>query len=121
MREIKFRAWDKSRNEMLEVYEIWFTFATNRQRKTLSEPSYSTSTGNHSFESDCLMQYTGLNDKNGKEIYEGDILHNAGSVAVVSFKDGAFGVGEFRFPLDKFAGKNKEVIGNIYENPDLVK
>ncbi|MER0467827.1 YopX family protein [Bacillus cabrialesii subsp. cabrialesii] len=71
-----------------------------------------------------LMQYTGLKDKNGREIYEGDIIleHNTDTKFVVKYDnrhasyyldlgigDGAFMVGDL------------EIIGNIYENPELLK
>ena len=89
-----------------------------------------------------LMQYTGLKDKNGKEIYEGDIgkVHNGDPFApetlvVVIFENGSFGVYPLANQTDIFANKymgkmlsfsdgyNKEsfeVIGNRYENPELL-
>lgn len=70
-----------------------------------------------------LMQFTGLKDKNGKEIYEGDILeyverdwNKLKDLTVrcdVVFEDGAF-----KPSIDP---ENSEVIGNIYENPELLK
>ena len=54
MREIKFRAWDK---DLLKMYSKWTVIPDDDR-------------------SHILMQYTGLKDKNGVEIYEGDILKN---------------------------------------------
>jgi hypothetical protein len=71
-----------------------------------------------------LMQYTGLKDKNGKEIYEGEILNYPGYLPLeVWFEDGAFLVG-IKDKSDQHLFQSKaeymEVIGNIYENPNLL-
>jgi len=71
------------------------------------------------------MQYTGLKDKNGKEIYEGDIVKIEGFINhVVGFEDGAFrwmNVGPYLPIAERISERECEVIGNIYENPELLK
>ena len=116
MREIKFRAWDKTEKVMLH----WDFIEDDMLPTVLSYGDF------------IPMQYTGLHDKNGKEIYEGDVvLYSSewGNCEVV-WKYGGFGlevngVGGFTDGFHSFstvsAGqKDCEVIGNIYENPELL-
>jgi len=101
MREIKFRAWHKDTLKM--AYDV-----TPFQRDSKTE----------------VMQYTGLHDKNNVEIYEGDLIRTDGfsdglSIPVV-WRDFGFQIGEHGIcPL--YPRKDYEVIGNIYENPELLK
>jgi|WetSurMetagenome_2_1015567.scaffolds.fasta_scaffold12557_9 uncharacterized phage protein (TIGR01671 family) len=84
-------------------------------------------------------QYTGLKDKNDKEIYEGDIIHACDAVGVVEFACGCFGINwDYNSPgrhrmfgvwgqrhnlrrMDDDIIYELEVIGNIYDNPELIK
>lgn len=125
-RDIKFRAWDEVSEKMLN----WNEFLDTNMKNTFIAPE---STGL------ILMQYTGLHDKNGKEIYEGDIV----LLDCYYYEEPAFS-GEFKVIYDDINGmwllvdlENKdrgfafgeirsyykaeiEVIGNIYDNPELL-
>ncbi|MFJ5713143.1 YopX family protein [Neobacillus sp. NPDC093127] len=115
MREIKFRAWEKNLKEIIPVHEINFE---NRMINTKSVWRL--------FDEIELMQYTGLKNKNGKEIYEGDIVKykpmfgNGNYItAVVEYSEHAEWCLGWQ-PLHGVVHKC-EVIGNIYENPDLLE
>jgi uncharacterized phage protein (TIGR01671 family) len=104
MREIKFRAWDE--DEM-----IYFRLE-NLSSGLVGDKD------NH-ISSMELMQYTGLKDKNGKEVYEGDIIRDCNGLDctwVVQWIDSEACYGG----LD-WCGNPNEVIGNIYENPELME
>ena len=121
MREIKFRAWDSQSEEprmvdwetLLQYYHIELVFREKGEDSHVH-----------------LMQFTGLKDKNGKEIYEGDIVGFDKKVAKVLWqengfyvhrlKDGDFDVSNSNLTLLQ-ENTYWEVIGNIYENKELLK
>lgn len=78
---------------------------------------------------ETIGEFTGLQDEAGKDIYEGDVLSyepyhksDAKVICVVSFADGAFGCkGEGIAQYLCYANKHVEVIGNIHDNPELLK
>lgn len=116
MREIKFRAW--ANGKMIS----WEEICSSKYFKDFFLLKYMT---NPPRRVSVLLQYTGLKDKNGREIYEGDILRLTYSGVSykkeVVFTDCAFMIkggainSHERFPL-----KNQmEVIGNVFENPEL--
>lgn len=125
MREILFRGKTKTENEWVEGGIV---------------PSFNGKhfyIGNmfvtHQVDLETVGQFTSLTDKNGKKIFEGDILQfdyigeNLGvnGISVCEFENGKFGVKwgshkEF-VCLDGFANTTLEVIGNIHDNPELLK
>jgi uncharacterized phage protein (TIGR01671 family) len=121
MREIKFRAWHKCK--MSDPFGI-FEYASDKDSDWgEQELPFEFSFENSEAE---LMQFTGLCDKNGKEIYEGDILqYRLGGLSGlfdVRFDGNGFWIkdgktGSNFFPNSEFV----EVVGNIYENGDLPK
>ncbi|EES48643.1 hypothetical protein FC839_18145 [Clostridium botulinum] len=138
-REIKFRAWDKFRLKMYSVSSL--VQDANLFSVGGVGPHIISKDGNLVLLSEIeLMQYTGLKDKNGIEIYEGDIYKNCeGLIMTVIWKNNSSGfVFEYKFKriyqgeiyidtnyirLGDTSSKRwgGEVIGNIYENPNLLK
>lgn len=127
-REIKFRAWDKLNRLMIRSFAI--SSETGSVWNVILPPGETWEekiiTDDRSYE---LMQYTGLKDKNGKEIYEGDIVKNDGYFLIkwslqVRWKVGlgwVFGEDWPCIPLYDVGNIQMiEVIGNIYENPELL-
>jgi len=135
MREIKFRAYNGK--EMIYYHSLFGTGATDATNDVTFFADKQT-TGGKSIET--LMQFTGLTDKNGKEIYEGDIfqcISGDGKTIMQGetyFDDGSFKMKYgYQKPIkdqrkDYFLSGDIgvsgalliEIIGNIYENPDLL-
>lgn len=119
MREIKFRAWDKINKDMFNVESINF-----QERKVYRDiVSY------REFNDIELRQYTGLKDMRGKEIYEGDILFESFGERYykVIFENGSFRA-EFKGDFEEYSldlidvvAQGCEVVGNIYENHELIR
>ena len=129
MREIKFRAWLKEDRKMEDVKTMDFTDKTIRCLKK-NEFINAYLLRRVSFDDVELMQYTGLNDKNVKEIYENDLIScNKHKNIVVFFEGGCFKVKYLRnsittitCTLNSFLEKYKcKISGNIYENKNLLE
>jgi len=142
-REIKFRAWDKKNKKMCPVLNMnWLVNSkadgitkgnvshvhTDKQRN--SDPFdnyYGTIATNLE-----IMQYTGLKDKKGDEdIYEGDIIKTIDGYSEVKFLDGCFVIHCHKFNnenyislcefIEMYPKSGVNIIGNIYENEELLK
>lgn len=111
MSDIKFRAWDIISKKMLEWGDIfhlpaWEIFPGTPEQRVFG-----------------IMQYTGCNDKNGKETYTGDIVKltlSSGTelIALITSGNGAYFAGNY--PLCSNVINHWEVLGNIYENRELL-
>lgn len=121
MREIKFRAWDKKDKVMLPIRDYFSNKRLGNEHKP-GAVAFDLIEGLHN-EDVVIMQFAGLHDCKGVEIYEGDILNlPEGRVSKVVFEDGCFytPVGTSRYRLGGWSSSFVEVIGNIYENPELL-
>lgn len=77
-------------------------------------------------ESPIYLEFTELHDKNGKEIYEGDVWSEGKSIGLIIYKDDGFEIDwkhnpELWSETLKYHAKHGKVIGNIYENPELLE
>ena len=119
----KFRVWDKNNKKMLDWKELDLTKELGEDEITIFEPTGQFAQPMYFYEA---MQSTTLKDKDNVEIYEGDIVKNEyAETYVVKWLDAGFYLeerynGGFDYSELHF-GNNKEVIGNIYENPELLE
>jgi len=116
MREIKFRAWDESESEMALGESLTSLLSKEPLTRTQIDDL-------------ILMQYTGLKDKNGIEIYEGDVaiwyVNDVQRIGEIYYTGQAFDMkndvtGYGFIGWDALRGEI-EVIGNIHENPELLE
>ena len=133
MREILFRGKRVDNGEWIQGDIVQFP-VHGVVRIVEQEPSYKDA----EVDSDTVGQYTGLTDKNGRKIFEGDIIHLEYSqvffggeyfgeyTAEVSYKEGCFvtdGINngdEIETPLSGFDNDEVEIIGNIHDSPELL-
>ena len=134
-REIKFRAWDSKTKKWLFGYEYPNLGGFSMKGEVMLFGEYSRffeSIPIEDWDKIILMQYTGLKDKNGKEVYEGDVIRQSSDLCIIESCVGGFdcqmlvelknggtlrgSVYNFSFLSEKYC----EIIGNIYENPELL-
>jgi len=126
MREIKFRAWDKFSEKWLDIEE----YVIDPEDGAVGEVSgYEIVDVNYDA---ILEQYTGINDKNGVDIYEGDYIRTKSNIYKVEWFNTAFwaipedGNGSSQpiyrlYEYEDGTAYRLEVIGNIHENADLLE
>lgn len=106
MRELKFRGWDKNN-------KVWWSNYATGNALVLTQDKAS---------GVVFQQYTGLKDKHGTEIYEGDVVRNDdGGTNTVDWLEAGFFVGGTSLYVLSEVLKQLEVIGNIYSNPELLE
>ena len=109
MDRFKFRAWDKEENGMSKPF-------------TINELALTTAIPKYVIDNYIIMQYTGLKDSAGVEIYEGDILRWVSIVYPITVNE--FHGYRFMYGKDELSKSYAEygiIIGNIYENPELLE
>ena len=129
MREIKFRAWFKAKQEMISWKQLSLEFKDGFT--TIWIPKNKSIEDAYDLDDIELMQYTGLKDKSGTEIYEGDIVkhsseYNEEFTAAIIYDRGVFALEDderlpyVQYPLHDW-NKSLEVIGNVFEDSELLE
>nr|DAN82678.1 MAG TPA: YopX protein [Caudoviricetes sp.]DAT30387.1 MAG TPA: YopX protein [Caudoviricetes sp.] len=125
----KFRAWHKELGRMMLIEIMYFFFFDNElEELELNDPVMNDHISVYPDEI-VLMQSTGLKDKNGKEIFEGDVVKMAKDVysepthyEVVRYRGGAYRLESKQHGCELWLRHtNCEIVGNIYENPELLE
>lgn len=125
-REVKFRGFRDKTEEWVYGYLV---IREEPYLHDIIDPIGNRSKMTYAIRRGSEGQFTGLHDKNGKEIFEGDIVRHEGKNYEITFTCGGFAADGFYdtgqdYPSEffsEFAQTRSEVIGNIYENPELLE
>lgn len=135
MKQIKFRAWDTKYNTWVHGYPEILQNVMSKNTLLIHSFSDWGLNSTHECEIDSLGEFTGLIDENGEEIYEGDIVELINNLerkkaCDAGHMEGVYEVwfnpeslryeGKHHTPLDWSGTESIEILGNIYENPNLL-
>jgi len=124
VRQIKFRVWDKLKKRMLDSFGLWELHDDGQNLEHGNGSIFVNRRYNLFKKKDFLfLQFTGLKDKNGKKIYEGDVIKCLNKSMEIKFMNAQFIAtdGKGIYTIWTNDDGDIEVLGNIYENPLLVK
>ncbi len=118
MREIKYQAWHRGHKKIYQMLSLSFDSRLDQVKLVADNPGGYILANMRQLD---LREYTGLQDKNGKEIYESDRIKQFGNPEpfVVEFRESAWRLGQWILGVD-IKIEALEVIGNIYENKEAL-
>ena len=126
----KYRAYHKASKQMYQVTDVTFGHNAQTLQMKIDSKEYTDwfTVDGEEYDDIVIMQSTGLHDKNGVEIFQGDVVEFFGQVSHIVFQDGAFWVDQIKISsgnehggeLLRDVNKQLKIIGNIHTTPELV-